>query len=253
MSHRVQSFFSAAFVRVPVCAAFILAFAGCENGKSFSPEVDSDTPASGVAAVPELASLSFAGGIPLGNFNQPIDEFGSIFNGAHSNSSPDQLVRELAAVKARGGKVVLVLAGSPAYYVENKRFSMSKWKSRVERFRNVNFDSYINDGTVIGHYMIDEPNDPANWGGTPVSTGALEEMAKYSKDLWPNLATIVRVDPKYLASNHRYLDAAWAQYLWRRGDVQNYVRTMVAEAQQKGVELIVGLNVLKGGGPTARR
>jgi hypothetical protein len=97
--------------------------------------------------------------------------------------------------------------------------------------------------------MIDEPNDPANWGGKPVTPSVLEEMAKYSKSRWPNLATIVRVDPKYLATNHRYLDAAWAQYLHRRGNVTDYARTMVAEAQRKGVQLIVGLNVLKGGNP----
>ena len=74
-------------------------------------------------------------------------------------------------------------------------------------------------------------------------------MAKYSKDLWPNMATIVRVDPKYLSSSHRYLDAAWAQYLWRRGNVDSYAREMVSEAQRKGVQLIVGLNILKGGAP----
>jgi hypothetical protein len=248
MYHRFESFFSASRLRVPVCALVILALAGCDSSQSVSPEGD-DLPASGVAAVPELASVSFAGGIPLGNFSQPLTAYGSTFNGAHINSTPSGLLRELAQIKAQGGKVVIALSGSPNYYLEGGKFSMTKWKARMDRFRNVNFDSYINDGTLIGHYMIDEPNDPANWGGKPVTPSVLEEMAKYSKSRWPNLATIVRVDPKYLATNHRYLDAAWAQYLHRRGNVTDYARTMVAEAQRKGVQLIVGLNVLKGGNP----
>ncbi len=251
MVHRFELPFSAARLRVPAIAVLILAFAGCDSTESFSPESVVAPEAAGpeAAAAPELASISFAGGIPIGSFNLPLSEYGSVFNGAHANSSPNKLANELAQIKARGGKVVLALSGSPKYYLDGNRFSMTKWKARVDRFKNVNFSSYINDGTVIGHYMIDEPNDPANWGGQPVSPSTLEEMAKYSKQLWPNLATIVRVDPKYLASNHRYLDAAWAQYLSRRGDVNNYIRTMVSEAQKKGVQLVVGLNVLKGGSP----
>ncbi len=228
----------------------MLAFAGCDTNSTqpLSPEHDTAL-GSDVTAVPEVASASFAGGIPIGNFNQPLDMYGSLFNGAHSNTAPQGLIKELAQIKAQGGKVVLALSGSPKYYLDGRRFSMSKWRQRVDRFKNVNFDSYINDGTIIGHYMIDEPNDPANWGGQAVPPSALEEMAQYSKQLWPNLATIVRVDPKYLASNHKHLDAAWAQYLHRRGDVDNYARSMVSEAQKKGVQLIVGLNILKGGAP----
>ena len=248
MLHRFESFFSVARIRVPVCALVILAFAGCENSESLSPQGE-DLTGSDVAAVPELASATFAGGIPLGNFTQPLSEFGSTFNGAHSNTGPNALVKELATIKAKGGKVVLALSGSPTYYLVDGHFSMTKWKARMDRYRNVNFDSYINDGTVIGHYMIDEPNDPKNWGGKAVPPSVLEEMAKYSKSRWPKMATIVRVDPKYLASNHQYLDAAWAQYLHRRGDVTDYARTMVAEAQRKGLQLVVGLNVLKGGNP----
>jgi hypothetical protein len=238
-------------LRAPLFAVLVLGFAGCESAESFDPDSNilPDGADQGMTAAPASASISFAGGIPIGFFNQPISEFGARFNGAHSNVAPQALMDELAAVKSRGGKVVLALSGSPKYYMDDGHFSLTKWKQRVGRFKGVNFSSYINDGTVIGHYMIDEPNDPSNWGGRPVSTSTLEEMAKYSKGLWPNLATVVRVDPSYLASNHRYLDAAWAQYLSRRGDVNTYIRSMTSQAQNKGLALIVGLNVLKGGKP----
>jgi hypothetical protein len=238
-------------LRAPVFAALILAFSGCESAEPFNPDgsVPPDGVVQGMAAAPEVASISFAGGIPIGFFNQPISQYGSRFNGSHQNSAPSVLLEELRAIKARGGKVVLALSGSPKYYMDDGHFSLTKWKQRVGRFKGVNFYSFIQDGTVIGHYMIDEPNDASNWGGRPVTPSTLEEMAKYSKQIWPNLPTIVRVDPGYLDGNHRYLDAAWAQYLSRRGDVGDYIDDVTSAAKNRGLALVVGLNVLKGGRP----
>jgi hypothetical protein len=130
---------------------------------------------------------------------------------------------------------------------------MGKWKGRVNRFKGINIASYINDGTVVGHMLIDEPNDASNWNGKPVSPSTVEEMARYSKQLWPNLPTVVRVQPSYLLTNHRYLDAAWAQYLSRRGDVKKYIAQNVSDAQKRGLGLVVGLNVLKGGNPNGTK
>ena len=200
-----------------------------------------------------LAS-AFAGGIPFGNFAQPVTQIGSIFNGAHENSTPNGLLRELQEIKSRGGKVILALSGSPRYYTDGAgNFSFTKWKERVNRFRNVNFGSYIADGTIVGHYLIDEPNDPANWNGKEVSSSTVEEMAKYSKSLWPSMVTIVRAEPRHMGDNHRYLDAAWAQYLSRRGNVNTYIKDVVGDAQRKGLALVVGMNVLKGGTPNGTR
>jgi hypothetical protein len=74
-------------------------------------------------------------------------------------------------------------------------------------------------------------------------------MAKYSKQLWPDMVTIVRAEPGYMGTNHRYLDAAWAQYLSRKGTPEDYIRENVAEAQKRGLGLVVGLNFIKGGIP----
>jgi len=235
-------------LRAPMLAGLLVALVGCAGTDSFSP--DSANPAGQDPATDSpVAAATFAGGIPFGFFAQPTTAYGTRYNGGHQNISPNLLVKELAEIKARGGKVVLALSGSPNYYLDGGYFSMTKWKARVDRYKGINFTSYINDGTVTGHYMIDEPNDPANWNGRPVTPAVLEEMAKYSKQLWPDLPTIVRVEPGYLNRDHRYLDAAWAQYLNRRGDVQDYIKRNVSEAQERGVALIVGMNVLKGGIP----
>ena len=249
MSFSFDSFRLLTRLRPFVLVALLLPVAACDDSDPTSPESAPEV----LTVLPmedePLASVSFAGGIPLGNFAQPISEFGSIFNGSHENSTPTRLVQELQQIKSRGGKVVLALSGSPKYYLDGKYFSMTKWKQRVNRFKGVNFRPYIDDGTVIGHYLIDEPNDPANWGGRPVSSSTVEEMAKYSKDLWPNMPTIVRAEPRHMGDNHRYLDAAWAQYLYRRGNVNEYIKDVVGDAQRKGLQLVVGLNVLKGGSP----
>jgi hypothetical protein len=78
-------------------------------------------------------------------------------------------------------------------------------------------------------------------------------MARYSKSIWPNMPTLVRVEPSYLSGNHRYLDVAWAQYLARRGNVNDYIRRNVADAQNRGLALVVGLNVIHGGTPNKTR
>jgi hypothetical protein len=235
-------------LRAPLISVLVLALGGCESNEPFNPE-SSAPPA---AADEQLASVAFAGGIPFGHFAQPTSEFGSRYNGALRNIWPSYLKKELAGIKARGGKVALMFAGNERHYKVGGRFSLSKWKARINRFKGVNFDSYINDGTIIGHYLIDEPNDPKNWNGKPVPPSVLEEMARYSKQLWPKMPTIVRVAPDYLGSNHRHLDAAWAQYVSRRGNAGDYVRKMVAAAQKRRLGLVVGLNVM-GGGPNNRR
>jgi hypothetical protein len=202
-------------------------------------------------AAPTLAS-SFAGGIPIGLFAMPTSEYGSRYNGALRNIGTGQLVSQLSAIKARGGKVVLMMAGSQPYYKNSDgTFSLSKWKARVDRFRHVNISSYINDGTILAHYLIDEPYDPRNWSGHPVGGSTLEEMAKYSKSIWPSMKTVVRAEPSLIKWNgsYRALDAAWAQYLARKGDVDDYIRKEVSAAKQMGLGLVVGLNVLKGGTP----
>ncbi len=229
--------------RAPLAAAALLALAGCDSDNSFSPEQPGALdPGSGTSA-------AFAGGIPIGFFAHPTTMFNDRYNGGHQNISEGALLKELAAIKSRGGKVVLSLAGAPKYYLQDGHFSFTKWKERINRYRDINFSSYISDGTVIGHFMIDEPNDPANWNGQAVSPAVLEEMGKYSKQLWPEMPTIVRVEPNYLGMSHKFVDAAWAQYLYRRGDAGDYIRRNVADAQERGVALVVGMNVLKGGNP----
>ncbi len=242
-------------LRAPLFASLIVTLVACDTSESLDP-ISSSTPAETVEEVvlaesdTELAAASFAGGIPIGMAAQPVSEFGQRFTGGKRTIGPGQLLTELSQIRSRGGRVILMFAGHPRNYRDgNNHFSFEKWKGRVDDYKRLDFDQYVKDGTVVGHYLIDEPNDPRNWGGKPVPASMVEQMAKYSKDLWPGMATIVRVAPDYLDNDHRYLDAAWAAYLWRHGNVNDYLRRNVAEAQKRGLQLVVGLNVIDGGNP----
>jgi hypothetical protein len=144
-----------------------------------------------------------------------------------------------------------MFAGNLRHYTDaDGHFSLSMWQARVDRYRSVNFSSFIDDGTVIAHFLVDEPNDPANWGNQPIPGGTVEAMAEYSKQIWPNMATVVRVDPGYLAQfnlDYQYLDAAWSQYVERKGPADAYIQRSVTDAKALGLQLVVGLNILDGG------
>jgi hypothetical protein len=239
-----------AMVRTLATVALVLTLGACAEGDTLAPD-DSSTP-SPTSHVTDFspASASFAGGIPFGFLGQPTDAFGDVFNGAQRMLGSSGVLRELADIKARGGKVALKLSLGDRHFKDaDGSFNLSKWKAQVALFEDVDFTSYIEDGTVIGHYLVDEPNDPANWNGRPIPPSVLEEMARFSKERWPELPTIVRTEPRYLDLSHRYLDAAWAQYLYRKGTPQDFIRRNVAEAQERGLALVVGLNVFTGGTP----
>jgi hypothetical protein len=228
-------------LRAPLSLALAITFAGCNGDPLTSPTGDSSPP-----TAPSFAT-SFIGGIPFGTFAQPTSVFGDRYNGAMRNIYPENLLSELKAIKERGGKVVLNLAGAPPRYTDGSgNFSLTMWKASVDRHKNVDFSTYIQDGTVIGNFLIDEPNDPANWNGKPVPESTVEQMAEYSKSRWPGMPTIVRARPEYLTGTYRYLDAAWAQYHSRFGDPARFIAENVAQAKSKGLALVVGFNILKG-------
>ena len=232
-----------------------IALAACDHTETVAPESGIPQEEAVIAPVeaPALAVRQH-GGIAFGMAAQPVAELGDVFSGGKVTVSPNQIRRTLSAVRSRGGRVVVMLAGSPRHYKDGSgRFSLTKWKARIDRFKGIDFSSYISDGTVIGHYLIDEPNDKANWNGTTVSPSVLDEMARYSKRRWPKMATIVRTHPSYFKNSPRYVDAAWAQYLSRRGSVKDYIRQSVADAQRRGLALVVGLNVIHGGTPNRTR
>jgi hypothetical protein len=233
--------------RTPLLALFLLASLGCDGTDRLNSPAN-DTPAD---PTPSFAASRFSG-IPFGATGQPISLYGPIYTGGVLNPvTPDSLLKFLAAIKAAKGRVVLSLPGGPLGFTNSDgTFNLDKWKTRVSRYNVVDFSSYINDSTIIGNYIIDQPNCSSCWGGQSIPQSTVEDMAAYSKSLWPKMATITRADATWLAEypgQYVSLDAGWAQYVMRKGDVNTYLSDNVAAAQSKGLRLIVGLNLLDGG------
>jgi hypothetical protein len=178
-----------------------------------------------------------------------MDQYNSTYTGAILYSYPENILGDLATVKRAGGRVIIDIVGNNSHYKNSDgTFSLSKWKQRIDRMRGVNFSSYIADGTIIGEFIMDEPHNPDNWGGTLVSRATIDEMARYSKSIWPSLPVVIRSWADYLKGySYKYLDAAWAQYSERKGPVATFIANNVADAKATGLALVVGMNVLDGG------
>jgi hypothetical protein len=175
-----------------------------------------------------------------------------------NGNDPERVMSVLEAARGAKVKVVLNMFVSPRQIKNSDgSFSLERWKQRVDRFTKVDLKPYIDDGTLIANYLLDEPQSARKWDLEQVPFADVEAAAQYSKQLWPDLPTVVRSDPVYLRRapfQWVYLDAAWAQYTVRKGNVDEYVAKHTAAAKAAGLGLVIGLNVLDGGdGSSGRR
>lgn len=196
-------------------------------------------------------------GIPFGFFMGDYYQLGPTWTATLRGASVGAVVKYLQIARERGSRVFIQFAGGRDKYLDEQgNFSLVKWKDRVAPYKSVDLSSYIADGTLAAHYLIDEPEDPSRWNGKPIAYSELEEVARYSKDVFPGLTTIVRVVPTWLqGASFRWvnLDAAWAQYTASKGDVTVYRDTQAAAAKAQGLGLMFSLNVLDGGDGSSGR
>jgi hypothetical protein len=179
----------------------------------------------------------------------PPSDIDPSFTGLVTAAYPPTLIAKLEAARRVNGRVLLSFAGNSEFYRDANGFNLQMWKARVDRFRGIDISSYIDDGTLIGHFMMDEPNDKNNWFGHTVALADIDEMARYSKEIWPNLPAVIRSWPWYLKGyDWKYLDADWAQYHARFGSIQDFIDTNVKDSKSLGLALVIGLNALSGGG-----
>jgi hypothetical protein len=196
-------------------------------------------------------------GIPFGAYNLKSQYLTSVLNSSMQGIDPPYLMDQLKRAHEKGGRMILRMTGGPAHRIKNANgtFSFTKWKNLVNEYTKYNFNSYISDGTLIGHFLIDEPQNASRWGGKTIPHATVEAMAKYSKDRWPGLTTFARVAPTWLAGatiTYTSLDAGWAQYAAYQGDAAGWIAKEVAAAKRKGLGLAVGMNVLDGGNGSSK-
>lgn len=191
--------------------------------------------------------------ILYGPFHLPDNGFGPPFTATLRNgNNPKEVLRFLDEARAAHIHVILNMFVNRKHITNpDGSFNLERWKDRVDRFRNAGLEPYIADGTLVGNYLLDEPHAPKNWNGRPVPFADIEAAAAYSKSIWPTLPTFVRTHPGFLKSapfQWKALDAAWAQYSVKKGDIARYAQGNVRAAKALGLGLVFGLNVLDGGG-----
>jgi hypothetical protein len=265
-----------AWLRTGMLACLVLPFAACDDpgptnltlgtpgtpDTTTPPTVPSDTvhgdsvplpdPNSPPPPPPPPSGPVTHVGIPFGPAHIPPALFAQYSGTIYTGSSPDTLLAVLDAARRANARLYINLVGNESNLRDANGFNFDKWKARVDRFRGIDLTPYIDDGTISAHFIMDEPQDPTNWNGHPVTQAQIEEMAAYSKQLWPTMPTMIRSKLEYLKGfQYPHLDAVRIHYVERFGPIDAYIASNVQQAKALGLAMVGGLNVLNGGSKTS--
>lgn len=195
------------------------------------------------------SATAYVFGLPLAPFHLPDASFARPYTGVFRAATPATILATLTAARKRHFRVVLYLvASSRDYSNPDSTFSLALWEQSVDRYRGIDFSSYIADGTIVGHYLIAEPRDPGNWGGVAVSFADIDAAAAYSKSVWPTMPTGAGSEASDLEAGAPYqsLDFAFSQYRDRKGDVATWLASEIASAVRANLGLVLSINLLDG-------
>lgn len=135
----------------------------------------------------------------------------------------------LAAAKTHNPPMhvlVHLTGGRQNFQNDDKSFSLDKFKAELDLWRGANLQPYIDDGTIVGHLMIDEPQDTAgNWGGHAFPYADMEAAAAYSKSIWPNLPTGAGTNAVWASGapfTWQAFDFVSTPYTLARGEVNSF-------------------------------
>ncbi len=177
-------------------------------------------------------------------------------------ADPSTIVRVLATLKRTGRRACPAFAGGRhSQYATVSRgdstWSYAKWQARVDRFKpdaiRRAIMAYADSGTLICHYLIDEPLNYPSWFGHRIPFPLIDSTAAYNDVLFERkLSGYVRDNPTGLTGyTWRSLDGAWLQWSVSKGSVTSYLTDQRAAATRAGLGLIMGINIVNGGTRTA--
>ena len=154
----------------------------------------------------------------------------------------------LPMIRAAGLHATFRMTPSPSYYTTSGNFDLAKWKDKLNDWEGYDVQAFVDDGTLVGHMILD---DISNYSGLDATAADLDEMARYSKELFPGLMTFVRERatemPVPSGGTYVYVDACVNQYSIRHGAIATYFDQQEAEAEALGLGVINGLNLADGG------
>jgi hypothetical protein len=161
---------------------------------------------------------------------------------------PDTLMADLEMARRSNTRVLINFTNNEEHLRGPEGFSMEKWRARMDRFSAMDLNPYIEDGTIIGHFLLDEPQDRSNWNGNQVTPAQIDEMGRYSKERWPTMLTVIRAFPDYMKGYKlQYVDAIRFHFLEQQGPVDSWIEKNFTEARALGLAVVSGVNALNGG------
>ena len=167
----------------------------------------------------------------------------------------------LADAKATGSRIVIHVTRDNGVYTDpaNGTFQIDEWKSDFDLVKDYGdaIRQYVKDGTLIGHYAIDEPFIDFE----DFQAEDLEEICQYQKQYWPFVPCLVRVSPIVLdqdtirpAGGYRYVDAGWAtltDFAYDKppfnGDFKEWYDSNLVAGRRSGLGMMYSFNLLNGG------
>lgn len=247
MGHELKSDRRRGWFRAVSLGVTMVVTIACADGDRLGPTAVAD-PVSG----PDNEAAATLSGIVFASSALTVSQINAVHTGLVEAPTPSGLLSFLSQVRAKGGRVLIKLAGGENTYKNpDGTFNLTKWQSGVDRYRNLDFSSYVADGTIVGHFLVDEPHFASRWGDKGIPQTTVEAAAKHSKQRWPNMPTLVNAPANWLASvpvTYVHLDAGWAMFRAKTSSSPaTWAALQVSRAKSKGLGLVAGLNVLDGG------
>jgi len=144
---------------------------------------------------------------------------------------------KLSAAASAKMKVLVALTGSKKGYTDSKGcFSQSLWRARLDEAPAETIRKYVESGTIIGLYAIDEPHD---WGKSgsckEVSYTDIDAACGYARQKWPGISCGVNSPPGWLKkglkeTSFSHLGFLFTQYNTSRGNVDHWIDKQLKDA-----------------------
>jgi hypothetical protein len=180
------------------------------------------------------------------------------FTLSHDNTFANSIVARISAARQKRQRLVLAMTGGPSSnFKSDGKFSLTKWKNRMNTFKTSAIKNAVaagvSDGTIVGNTLIDEP-ETKQWGGN-ITKPLLDQMASYVKGIFPTLKVGVNHGaPGYqwrTGERYRVVDYTLNQYMWQNngGRIAAWRDAVISRARIDGVTPAFSLNLLNGGVP----
>jgi hypothetical protein len=124
-------------------------------------------------------------------------------------------------------------------------FSFAKWKAKFDALRtSPHLAAGIADGTFPVHYILDEPNRLDRYGSGGIQFSVVEDMCEYSKSVFPDWPTLVRISPilSWFLRHMNGLDYCWGEYLLARGPINDFMARHEDAMAKYSVGLFYGIH-----------